>query len=319
MAPSAVTETFIQEPKDGAKSSKLQVATSFAPGFSYGVPTLDLKKQTKPIHTIRYPSFKTFEEERQYRKLHHVAALRWLGTHGFGEEGAGGHMTVRDPEFTDQFWINPFARSFKHLRPDDLCLVNEDGEVVAGNMHAVNPAGFYIHSAVHKARNDVQAVVHMHTVPGKAYSVFGKEIEMLNQDCCQFFEAHTVFPGFDGFVLAEEEGQAIAEALGPTNKAIILQNHGVLCVGATPDGAAFTFGALNRSIEAQFLSHTYAQSRGVQPIKVSDEQARGVKQFYTDEFLWLTFQPAFEDVVRASNGELTVTSGGEVYPDWDDV
>ena len=108
----------------------------------------------------------------------------------------------------------------------------------------------------------------------------------------RFFEAQSVFAGFDGFVLASEEGEAIAKALGPTNKAIILQNHGLLVVGRSPDGAAFTFGALDRCIEAQFKAMTLAQVPGYSPKKVTTEMARGVKSYYTDEFQYLTFQPA---------------------------
>jgi ribulose-5-phosphate 4-epimerase/fuculose-1-phosphate aldolase len=101
-----------------------------------------------------------------------------------------------------------------------------------------------------------------------------------------------VFPGFDGFVLAKDEGEAIAKALGPTNKAVILQNHGLLVVGRSPDGAAFTFGALERCIEAQFKTETLAQLPGFKPVKVTPDMARGVKQYYVDEFQYLTFQPA---------------------------
>ncbi|KAL6251296.1 hypothetical protein RBB50_001504 [Rhinocladiella similis] len=272
--------------------------------------------QPTPIHRIRFPRFKTFAEERYFRKLHHAAALRWLGSQGYGNEGAGGHMTVRDPEFPDHLWINPFGRSLNHMTPEDLVLVNDEGHVVGGNMHVVNPAGFYIHSGVHRARPDVQAVVHMHTIAGKAYSPFGEKLQMFNQDCCQFYQAHSVFPSFDGFVLADEEGKKIAEALGPTNKAVILQNHGLLTVGKTPDGAAFTFGALERCLEAQVQTYAVAQASGFKPRVVTEAQALGVKQFYTDEFLYMTFQPAFEDVVRASTGVLPLQAPGEIYPDW---
>jgi ribulose-5-phosphate 4-epimerase/fuculose-1-phosphate aldolase len=88
-------------------------------------------------------------------------------------------MTVRDPEFPDHFWINPMGRSFSRMLPDDLCLVNEEGAVVGGNMHAINPAGFSIHSAVHKARPDIIAAVHCHSIPSKAFASFGKPIDMI--------------------------------------------------------------------------------------------------------------------------------------------
>jgi ribulose-5-phosphate 4-epimerase/fuculose-1-phosphate aldolase len=66
--------------------------------------------------------------------------------------------------------------------------VNEEGEVVeGGNMHTVNPAGFAIHSAVHKARPDVQAAVHCHSVPTKAFSALGCKLKPINQDACRYF------------------------------------------------------------------------------------------------------------------------------------
>jgi ribulose-5-phosphate 4-epimerase/fuculose-1-phosphate aldolase len=129
--------------------------------------------------------FSNFEDQRRFLKLHHAAALRWLSASGYNNEGAGGHMTVRDPEFPDHFWINPHAKSLALMTPDDLVLVNDEGAVVGGNMHAVNPAGFSIHSAVHKSRPDVMAAVHCHSVPGKAYASFGRPLDMITQDHCR--------------------------------------------------------------------------------------------------------------------------------------
>lgn len=74
------------------------------------------------------------------------------------------------------------------MRPEDLVLVNEEGQVVdghGGNMHSVNPAGYVIHSAIHKARPDVVAVVHCHSVPSKAFSSLGVRLEPINQDACR--------------------------------------------------------------------------------------------------------------------------------------
>src|SRR5438034_484827 len=73
------------------------------------------------------------------------------------------------------------------------------------------------------------------SVYGKAWSVFGRPIEMLTQDSCKFYNAHSVYNSYGGVVLAAEEGERIAEALGPQNKACILRNHGLLTVGHTVD------------------------------------------------------------------------------------
>src|ERR687895_162212 len=96
------------------------------------------------------PTFDNVADERRHRKERLTAALRLFGKFGF-EEGVAGHITARDPELTDHFWVNPFGMSFKHIRVSDLILVNHKGEVVEGR-HPVNEAAFAIHSQVHQAR-----------------------------------------------------------------------------------------------------------------------------------------------------------------------
>ena len=89
---------------------------------------------TKPEITrdISYPPvFATTAEERKERKRKLTAALRVFGKFGF-DEGVAGHFTVRDPELTDHFWVNPFGRSFKQMRVSDLILVNHSGDIVEG-------------------------------------------------------------------------------------------------------------------------------------------------------------------------------------------
>ena len=257
--------------------------------FTYGGHPIS-GHQTKPIKQIRIPRFASPEDEREWCKLHHAAALRWLGLNGYNNEGAGGHVTVRDPILKDHFWINPHAVSFSHIMPEDLCLVNEAGEVVEpGNMHAINPAGFAIHAAVHKARPDVIAACHCHSVPTKAFSALGCQLEPINQDACRFYEDHAIYEGFGGIVLAHEEGRRIAAALG-RNKAVILANHGILTVAKTVDAATFLFGAMDRCIQAQLQADAAAAGRGIKTIKVGHEEALYTRRIYTDEMEYVMFQ-----------------------------
>ena len=70
--------------------------------------------------------------ERQHRKERLAASFRLFGRFGF-DEGVAGHITARDPERLDHFWVNPFAMNFKQIRVSDLLLVNDDGDVVEGD------------------------------------------------------------------------------------------------------------------------------------------------------------------------------------------
>ena len=103
-------------------------------------------------------TFDTVEDERAHRKAKLAGALRIFGKFGFGE-GVAGHITVRDPEFPDCFWVNPFGMSFRHIKPSDLILRRPRGRRRL-RQQPRQPAAFVFHSAVHSARPDVIAAAH---------------------------------------------------------------------------------------------------------------------------------------------------------------
>ena len=113
--------------------------------------------------------------ERLHRKQQLAAAFRVFAKFGFNL-GASGHITARDPELTDHFWINPLAVPFGRIRVSDLQLVNPAGEIVIGDQ-PINTAGFFIHSQLHAARPDVIAAAHAHAVHGKAWSTLGRLLD----------------------------------------------------------------------------------------------------------------------------------------------
>ncbi|AEW96042.1 hypothetical protein SCATT_36710 [Streptantibioticus cattleyicolor NRRL 8057 = DSM 46488] len=230
--------------------------------------------------------------ERRYRKERLAAALRLFGRFGF-EEGVAGHVTARDPEFTDHFWVNPFGMSFRHVTVGDLILVNEDGQVVEGRYH-VNQAAFAIHSQVHRARPDVVAAAHSHSTYGRALAALGELLEPITQDVCAFYEDHALFDDYTGVVVDTEEGRRIAEALGP-HKAVILRNHGLLTVGDSVDAAAWWFITMERSCQVQLA----AKAAG-KPVAISHENAvRTRDQLGNDLVAWINYQPLHQQTVRA--------------------
>src|SRR6266705_3853202 len=121
------------------------------------------------------PTFATFEEERRHRKERLAASFRLFARFGF-DEGVTGHITARDPERLDHFWVNPFGMHFGQIRASDLILVNHRGEVVEGR-HPVNVAAFAIHSQVHASRPDVVAAAHAPSLYGKAWSSLGRLLD----------------------------------------------------------------------------------------------------------------------------------------------
>jgi ribulose-5-phosphate 4-epimerase/fuculose-1-phosphate aldolase len=238
------------------------------------------------------PEFERVEDERRHRKQRLAAALRLFGYFGF-DEGLAGHITARDPELLDHFWVNPLGMNFKLIRVKDLILVNNRGEVVDGNW-PVNAAAFAIHSQIHAARPDVVAAAHAHSVHGKAWSSLRRQLDPLTQDSCAFYGDHAVFGDYTGAVLELEEGKRIAHALGP-NKAVILSNHGLLTVGQTSvDEAAWWFITMERTCQAQLL----AEAAGT-PVLIDPEQAeKTAPQLGPPMAGWRAFQPLYEWIVR---------------------
>jgi ribulose-5-phosphate 4-epimerase/fuculose-1-phosphate aldolase len=258
-----------------------------------GVRTIDgIELTAKPVTLDLIPTFATVEEERQHRKEKLAGALRVFGRLGFGE-GVAGHITVRDPEFTDHFWVNPFAMSFRHVKVSDLILVNHQGEVVYGT-RPVNRAAFVIHAAVHGARPDVIAAAHSHSVHGKAFSSLGIPLDPITQDSCIFYGDHSVISVQGGAVVFDvEAGKELASHF-PTGKAAIHQNHGLFTVGQTVDEAAFWFISMERSCQAQLL----AMAAGTPKLIPHDMADYTLKQTGFPLAGWLSFQPLWQEICR---------------------
>ncbi len=247
----------------------------------------------------RPPVFATLAEERRHRKERLAASFRLFSRYGFDEGGAG-HITARDPERLDHFWVNPFGMHFSQIRVSDLILVNDQGEVVADypeannqNHREVNLAAFAIHSRIHKARPDVVAAAHAHSLYGKSWSSLGRLLDPLTQDACAFFEDHVIFDDYTGIVEETSEGDRIARALG-TKKAAILLNHGLLTVGQCVDEAVWWFITMDRSCHAQLL----AEAAG-QPRKIPHETARQTGGLLGSPLAgWFQFQPLYDRIIR---------------------
>jgi len=238
-----------------------------------------------------FPEFASVEEERLHRKQRLAATFRLFGRFGFNE-GVAGHVTARDPEHHELFWVNPFGLSFDLIRVSDLILVDHQGNVVEGDW-PLNQAAFAIHSQIHAARPDVVAAAHTHSRFGRAWSTLARPLAPLTQDACAFYDDHVVFDDYTGVVLDVEEGKRIAHALAD-NKAAILRNHGLLTVGHTVDEAAWWYITMERSCEVQLL----AEAAGT-PVEIDPEVARTTYDAVGGHFAgWFSFQPLYDKIVN---------------------
>jgi ribulose-5-phosphate 4-epimerase/fuculose-1-phosphate aldolase len=237
------------------------------------------------------PAFATLQEERADRKRRLAAALRAFALLGF-DRGVAGHITARDPEHSDRFWVNPFGLYFGHIRASDLILVDHDGQVLEGD-GILNTAAFRIHAAVHAARPEVVAAAHAHSTYGATWSATGRPLLPLTNEGCFFFEDHVVHGDHTGVTLEEDKAGAIARSLGD-RRAAILENHGILTVGRSVDEAAWWFVALEESCHVQLLAEA---AGAVKPVDAGE--ARAVRDTMGTPLAgWFSFQPLLQRVLR---------------------
>lgn len=237
------------------------------------------------------PAFNSLTEARLHRQQRLAAAFRLFSRFGF-DEGVAGHITARDPENPNHFWVNPFGMHFGLIKVSDLILVNHQGEVIFGN-YSVNRAAFAIHSQIHATRPDVIAAAHAHSLYGKSWSSLGRLLDPLTQDACSFYQDHSIFEDYTGVVLDPQEGQRIAQTLGQ-NKAIILQNHGLLTVGQTVDEAAWWFIAMERCCQAQLLAEAAGKPKLIAPEVASVAHS----QVGSSQMGWFSFQPLYDMIIH---------------------
>ncbi|KAJ5469132.1 hypothetical protein N7475_006884 [Penicillium sp. IBT 31633x] len=132
-----------------------------------------------------------------------------------------------------------------------------------------------------------------------------------NLDTCMFFDDLSVYPAFGGVFFAEGEGQRIADYLGPKNKNLIMQNHGLLTSGGTVAEAAAFYIALERACQTQILveSSTAPGSIGategvLRKTVVGDEVALYTKKGTgTPEAMYMQFEPEYQLILKETGGD----------------
>jgi len=205
-------------------------------------------------------------EIRACRKQECALGYRLFAAHRWGDLGDG-HISARDPEKTDCFWMLRWGVSYHAARVSDLVLVGPDGSLVEGE-GTINIAGYYIHHPILEARPDLVSAVHVHTGWGSPFSAEARMIEPISQESCIFFEDHALWNDEEVQVQSVPAGRRIAEALAQ-NCAIILRNHGMLTAGDSVAEAVGRFVYMERVAELHMKVHD--------PKPISAEAARFAK------------------------------------------
>ena len=177
-----------------------------------------------------------------------AAAYRLVAHYGW-DDLIFTHLSARVPGPEHHFLINPYTHLFEEMTASALVKIDLDGNKVGDSPAPVNRAGFVIHSAIHAARDDATAVLHLHTPYGQAVSAMREGLLPHTQTA--MVACHDIaYHDFEGIATELDERERLVRDLGDKSL-MILRNHGTLTVGPSIAEAFLRMYFLERACEAQ--------------------------------------------------------------------
>jgi len=159
------------------------------------------------------------------------------------------HITVRLPGPEKHFLINPFGLHYSEVTASNLVKIDLDGRIVGDSRWPVNPAGFTLHSAIHRGVDGAHCVMHTHTTAGCAVAGSRAGLTMDNFYAAQL-HGRVAYHDFEGITVHAEEGPRVVRSIG-NRQAVILRNHGLLSWGGSIPQAFAYLWTLQRACEIQ--------------------------------------------------------------------
>lgn len=194
-----------------------------------------------------------------------LAALYRLIDMQYGAgEGIYNHVSLRVPGEPGHFLIKRHALLYREVTASNLIKVDASSD--PDERSHVNRPGFTLHSAILNARPDVGCAIHMHSKAGTAMSAHARGLRMLSQGSVRFYR-RLGYHSYQGIVEDFSEREHIVAALGPRNIALILRNHGLVTVGATPRDAFERMRDLVTACETQLM----LEATGAEVVEIPPE------------------------------------------------
>jgi ribulose-5-phosphate 4-epimerase/fuculose-1-phosphate aldolase len=223
------------------------------------------------LSTVEIPSMQDRVSAEEWKiRVDLAAAYRLVAYYGW-DDLIFTHLSARVPGPEHHFLLNPYQLMFEEVTASSLVKVDMDGNPVEPTPFITNAAGFTIHSALHMAREDAQAVIHLHTTDGQAVASQAEGLMPLTQTAMLVRE-EIAYHEYEGVAVDLDERQRIIADLGDKS-AMILRNHGTLTVGETVGEAFVKMYFLERACEAQVKALSAGADNLANPPQGSPEVA----------------------------------------------
>src|SRR6478609_5723075 len=190
--------------------------------------------EVRALSEVEIPSLKGKVSDEEWAIRVDLAAAYRLVAHYGWDDLIFTHLSARVPGPEHHFLLNPYQLMFEEVTASSLVKVDMKGDPVDPTPFITNAAGFTIHSALHMAREDAQAVIHLHTPDGQAVSAHGEGLLPLTQTA-MLIRGDVAFHDYEGVAVDLGERERLVADLG-TKNTMILRNHGTLAVGKNVGG-----------------------------------------------------------------------------------
>jgi len=188
--------------------------------------------------------------------------------------GTWGNVSIRDPE-TGLIYIKPSGMPYDAITSDDIVVMNSDMEIVWGTRKP--SIEFRFHISIMNARSDVHTVIHTHPIHSSAFAVTGQDIPGISEDFVQIVGDKVInctyaLPG------TPELARNVVEGLGDRN-AVMVPNHGTICVGADVPSALKICHVVEKSAQIYLLARLIGT-----PQVISEADMRAMQDFARNHY-----------------------------------
>ncbi len=201
-----------------------------------------------------------------------AAAYRLVALYGW-DDLIFTHLSARVPGPEHHFLINPYDMMFEEITASSLVKIDVDGMPVVPTSHPVNPAGFTIHSAIHMAREDAHAVMHLHTPHGQAVSAMAEGL-LPHTQTAMIARHNVAYHDYEGIATDLDERERLVADLG-NKHAMILRNHGTLAVGQSVADCFMRLYFLERACQTQVMMLSAGRENLNNPPQGTPEKVEG--------------------------------------------
>jgi ribulose-5-phosphate 4-epimerase/fuculose-1-phosphate aldolase len=217
----------------------------------------------KALESLDIPSLQSKVSDEEWAiRVDLACAYRMVAYYGW-DDLIFTHLSARIPGPEHHFLLNPYQLMFEEVTASSLVKVDVQGNPVDPTPFITNPAGFTIHSAIHMAREDAHAVMHLHTPAGQAVAAHGEGLLPLTQTA-MLVRQDVAFHDYEGVAVDLDERERLVANLGDKS-AMILRNHGTLAVGKNVGECFVKLYFLERACQAQVMALSAGEDINMPP------------------------------------------------------